>query len=745
MKHFKFLVFFCVFLFLNTPSLDAKEENSLQLQLTEISQLQNVEDMIGDFMLLKEEEGLVLIKKETFHIAIPADLSSVSLHIHPINGVFVFGLFEEYLMGFHVSNQGIIVSQEYLLDFPIVKNFEVHISDSIFLFGSCLFEDAIQTRLSVKSPVKGNLDVFLAQFELDLSHKSIHFYGGEQDEVFLGVQRTSDSFFMILSKDGISPGDFGNGGIFPNNNLGIVKLDTFGNIKDYIIVQSQIHNFASLFVDEEVFLFYDDKVLSFSFDLKLSEYVKLQDYTKRVFLGPNHEWFLITDSFEYKVYSNTFEESREYGGTEVLFDSLFLIGEGIVLRKNNTYYALDMFYLRNTQDISCSIIYCYEYKIATLVTDVFANFTMQADYTILQKNTHGTYILEELVMLSSGSNVTYQKELHILPERNIFEGGMYPMGYRLRFSGRAFIGEEELTNNAPLHYTGDIVIKFLGHQNTVEEIWITLQQIQHHFVEEEILFWDVGLQKPDNHFYFDFDIKNGVLHKLQINGIEYAIMKEEGLRHWIELTLDTSRNSMLLELEKITYQIGEVEYTQLLHQTIVLKIFRYSPQVEVFVQSGKEVNIQIQISDVDNTVRGLMIDTPFIESYQKEYLQYRFDIFVHAESTNSGWISLYLMYDIGKKEMCYIKLFDLQLHEAQGRVHIGKVEVIQKTQTYEQLNIQLPKTALHNFSAISVGPNTFELEDAQHTLYILIGVGVFMICAPIAYGIKKIYKQKRLL
>lgn len=714
-----FGVLACYFL-LYPVDLDAKTIEPLIVEKTLLRENVNLIEEVGVFRIIRKEGQLCLEKEDLSLYIFVEELKDIKLILQD-NFLYVFGTESQILVCYTFLLNGEFIQKEQLLDFLIYHTYQVEVGDKIFVFGTALSEEASMSQLKIKKAPQGKLEVFTAKYAQDLTLEVIDFFGGSGNEIFQGAIKFEENWWIAFQKDQVSSGDFGNAGIFLHQNLGMFQLNSENEILDFIVLQDQIEELVHFIFTDKIYLIYDDTILMLEEDFTQIKRVQFQETIQFAILNPNSTLFVFLDTNSLEVLDKNLNNKYEKPLLEIESKDLLKTKNTLYYNDSGDLYQMDVVLLENYENGSCSLSFCLEYSFSTKIISPFEEKLAESDTSFLRQNKHGIYTLFESLQLTSGYQLTLKKQITVYAERNITKDGVYPYGYKVLFSGRLWINNVEFIQNDPILSTGLLEVLSVGEETEETfQIYVSLDQTK--FEEDIIQVWDTTVDFKTKKVYIESNRMD--ITMLYVNGIYYEIQTDLFKKNYIVLENVEEPGLYLFHISG--YVTKEDEIFLAYNQTILLRVLKPYPKVEIQVHNEKEMQILLTIEDAYVTIRGIYIENDVTQENKTIILKDKLDLLWNLDKTLNGINSVYLIVNLGDKKETYVPLYQVELKGSTQTLHLGTLQVLQKTTSFEVLQIELKETNKAAFSRIMFGKEEIYIHEIDYKKTLLIGCVIFL-------------------
>ena len=596
-------------------------------------------------------------------------------------------------------NDGDIKLQKEVLDFKF-NNLEIKYNNKFYLVGSIKTSDR-------------EVDGVIIEFDSELNIERQKEFGGRLNDYFYKLEFFEDEFIVAGKKDVLTGGDFGNGGkrdgsifITSISNefeiLDIVTLEDNSSIigleyyKDYLTLVSEdaIYKFASNL----------ELVLSNVINEKTLEY-KIAFTNKLIIFSK--EKIIIYDWINFKMLTKI----------DLDFEIINLKKFPNILFINNNSY-LDIASLNNLKyvdEIYLDVIPSYE------IETMFGKATLIEEISEKPFNNliYGIYLRKLKYKSKFGLEFTVEFESKVNLEVNVTEGGIYPVGYNLHFTGDAYLNENPILNNYSIPTSGKYTLKLVGINN--EEYICNFEVVdeQIKFTEEQVIDYDI-ITKKDNYYYLSLSYSGNLdnIYSVIIDGEEYfdlVIDKEEKIL--------SVKMKALLESGLYYYVFDSICYEEAgnlrkhpVNKIYVVKVLEDIPNINLF--KIDKFNYKLEL--IDDKVTRYFYLTYFVNN-EEVFLKYPINnnkVNIPRILHNSK-IKLGICYDLGDKSYQKIELMELEYAEVNEN-SILEIELTKLEDNSKELNFKINKKNLETIKVMD--EVVFIKEVRSYEIYIIIGV-----------------------
>lgn len=503
-------------------------------------------------------------------------------------------------------------------------------------------------------------------------------FGGKLNDRFLKVDKDDKYLYISGAKDTLSGGDFGNGG---NSLTGFpfLILDEDLNIMKYVTFKDEVINWLnfndSIYVLTKNTLYVMDKELNCENCREISSLILFSKFI-------DNNTLLIIDETGLKFYDLTYLKIiKSFPYDDVI--SVITDYQSIYLRTNDKITKLNIYDIRS---------FDYETNSNELINEKINNLFNDIDLT--KKEITPTYdplVKGTYTVIYYYGEFTLEGKIIVPEEINITSGVIYPVGYRLKFTGVAYLNGVLVNNNHALMKTGDqelIIYDNLG-SPTKYEFYVSSNQIN--FNEESIKDYNLEV-KQNEEFTLSFEL--GVNEDLEIAKV-YVNDKET------PFTIDNDKLIIKLKesisgiynyhLQGIEYISSDKTYTLNLDINYTVKVLNPSLQVSANLTNDKKhILYNGNVDDVYNQVRGFKV---YLRGNGEEvvypYAVKTSDIVLRGLDDKSTYeITFTLDYALNDKDLEELELMTATIG-GKSDIRLGSIEIIQTGESLEKFQIAL--------------------------------------------------------
>ena len=513
-----------------------------------------------------------------------------------------------------------------------------------------------------------------------------YIFGGAENEYVEDGLFLNDYFYLIVKKDRLTKGDLGDGGENDSNYM-LVKIDKDGDIQNYITFKEQ--NYCDLNSWEKgteggISVAFISKIYTLSYDLDGDNCLQLPTQSifaslsiTKTYLSLDRENLIIGDYITNDIFEKIPIKAVNYLNLLVLEDNFYIIEDDVITK----------YEIYDTRDFidECN----YEYNIDTLnktVTGWYKIYEIQSwdSSPKFMGNINGTYSItfdygvEKLI-----STVT------VLEKCNVNSGLIYPLGYKLYFTGMAYLNDKPIYNNYTLTEAGEYSLSLTSASKEIRIIEFSVSSDQYKFQTE--IIGDTDLEVHCNESYsIKYDVTSDVVG-VSVDNTEYSDFSYSDNLLTINF-LENKSGVVAHTVDSITCQTGETTYMSEVGDKITVKVLKEVPTFSMEVtEDKKNLMFSYDVTDTDATIRyfrevidGCEYSTEPVSSYT---------IKLNEDSTNKNLIQIMMGYDTGCGDISEKQVLEL-VYSGKNASIIGDVNITSKETKLNSFEININKTSV---------------------------------------------------
>lgn len=645
------------------------------------------------------------------------------------NKVLLLLLEEENLQFFIYDNElNLITSGDIIRRGTLEFDFFIH-DGKLIIYGTVNNE----CDLTGENKKLGGNDTFICTY--DGTNFNIKFFGGTTDEWFKMGVSIDEYMYFYGYKNPLGEGDFGNGGrnsesLFLtkiNANLEVIEtkiLDCGGIINSiynydnyiYLIGERNVFyiNKATWEIEKDCF---DEEILFTNMsDNILSLFLKNRVYIKDV---SNYKYGFVSIDGE-----------------------IININNGIVVLKDGKYKKVDIALLYNYRNKTN-----YIDEEASLYT-LFGKCKQKENEFLprLDKQVYGEYKCYQNYETVGGIEIEYISNYEIEKEANVKNGGIYPVGYRILFSGKGYLNGNKVLNNYQITSSGDYILELFSNIGESYEIKFKVSSLQIDFIEKinksdmEILLGEKASIKFKVNFTEDVDFEC-----VQIDGENrYDIYYEENSKMiYIPLNEMLETGKHIYNIERVYYKINDTLYFLDINEKYSINVLQKN--LDSSVSEIAKEKIVFLCNDINLCARYFKI----IARTNNDEKVYSFpicsqNIVLENLSENRDYIvDVYLVSNNGGENDVDTLLFSLFMMDVNNNINLGKISLLKYQNSLEKFSFEFDKDILKNeLRNISINEKkVFENQMFEEKKYYLL----LFITFSISFALTLVFKKAKIV
>lgn len=584
-----------------------------------------------------------------------------------------------------------------------------YFNDKVYLFGQIeLYQD--EKFFVAKKTYFDSDDAFIVLLDEDYSFKQIGIFGGTLKEGFLDMRVNEQGYFLFGKKDPLSGGDFGNT-YGDKHSYYLAHLDQNFKLLSFITFREEEFLDYRLF-PEGIYVAMKDNIYFLDYSLELAYSLKIPSALRFGYFSYNYS-FIGINGLETNIcdLQNKKWTSFKLDNDDVL-QSVVIDEDSFLLKYQNLVKRLGIYdvtqfkdKIKNGED---------QGKISNMFWDLS-----------VQKIDYPEYF-NSLVCGEYKANFIYagfSKEGKVVVERevNIREGGVYPLGYRLLFTGVAYLDNVIINNNHPLLNRGYHELVLVNNIGEKEKITFYVDR-QMEFMEEKNRNFDIEVYPLE-----PFTLMLTLNCELETK-INYVIINKEKVE---TLAFNYPYLQITLEAQTVgthTYHLTKLNYNN--NQEIGLD---YCYRVRV-LQNDFSIRGHFQVEDDYLCYKGEVEDPykmgrfiKFIikkgeEEQEKSFSLSSQTIYFNNLPAKIDEIIIYFVIDEGGKEYREVKLFSFTVNE-ETNMRLGSIQIDKLEESLKAFSINIEKKKIQ--TVMCNDKIVYEKEEADYTVFkICVGIGI---------------------
>ncbi len=584
----------------------------------------------------------------------------------------------------------------------------------------------------------GLKDCFLIRLTEEFYIEDIRIYGGVLNEEFLDICFSDDYIYLSGKKDVLTSGDFGNGGK-TNGTIFVVRLDYDLEIINFVVLNDISSLVCLISFKDNIYLNSEDYL--YKLDYELENIISNKFKNKAI--------YMIEASFNKLI---VITNSKTYIYDIISLRKLFELDNTIDVK--NVRVLKDILYVQSDYnyyfDIACLEGIKYNDPINSFLSPTLnvetifgiSEFIEDISEVVYDPLIYGEYDRNLKYKNTFGMEFIIQKDFRVLMECNVSEGGIYPLGYNLIFTGRAYLNGESIANNYSISSSGNYNLKLIGNNGEEFSVNFIVDSKQINFDEVSICDYHV-ITHTDEVYYLNLNYKIdfGEIVSVIVDGVEHfdlIISKEDNVLS-VKMNPENNEGIKYYIVNSIKYK----EDDELIRSISIDRIFTVNVLKNTMKVDVKQKNINDYLFSLDdnNTARFFLVT--YI--YNNEEYNFKYPLASNKISLDGfdkfTTVYVQLIYDLGDKSYRKIDLMEVSLEGLSAGEFI-EIDVLKQEESLKEFMIKVANEKEINKILIN---NNIVYEKLEKDYYVHIVIGILLLLF-FGFGIYnfryKKYKQK---
>lgn len=672
-----------------------------------------------DFYIGYEENKELVIKTKNDEWIRKIDLLEVDI-FNIDNNLFIFSYVDNKLKVLVYNRDGLITLNKEILSESLV-NYKIFYYDKFYIIGS------IDT-------LTNQIDALMYIYDIKFNLLEKKNYGGRLNDYFFELVKVDDKLILAGKKDNLTGGDFGNGGKH-DQDIFLCLIDNENEIEKVVVLNDNSKIIGLKYIKDDIILVSENAIYKFNQTL---------DLIKSNEINLNSLYF--TNAYNNKILVFSFKKITVYDliSLKKMIEIPIDIGIEKIKEFNNILYINDKLYfdLANLENIK----YAKQvYKDITPVYDVSSifgscEFLEEVSEEYFSNLIFGKYQRSLKYKNIYGLEFIIDFESVVQIEVNVTQGGIYPVGYRLFFTGNGYLNNTKILNNYELTKAGDYLLKLVGKDNEEYEVSFQVSDKQVYFEDDIFLNYDV-ITKKNEPYYLHLKYSDSLsnIHSVIIDNEEY-----------FDLVIDLEKKLLSIKMKPLSdsgvlyHIINGIIYNDEIYRSVsvekvyVVKVLEDVPNYTVIKESNSSYLINFS---EDSVSRFFYVYYTFNgeEIIQKYPLNSSNIILMNLpESLN---IKFGVSYDLGDKTFFYFDLIEFT-YEMVKNNNILEVELVKSEEESKEFRLKVKDEKA--LKSVVIGEKiAYENIKKNYLLQIIIGIISFIMVTSflINFRIKKTKKS----
>lgn len=665
--------FYSLLILLAIPMCINIKTNAASVEVLTIHSSEDVVDQANDYKIILDEDEYYLKVNNEYHL-----IEGINPKIESIDDNIYLTFIKDGKLNLSIIEEGKTINlaeSVSLFDNTIFNGYEMRVDNNFIylIFNIDSFNDIRFKEIKSKKPYLDMKCVVVAKVNLQGTVVAINIFGGcKNDNVVSSV--VDNNILIVGRRDKQSGGDFGNAGTQKSSTF-LALIDSDLNLIEYRIIDKQfeVYNVSK---HQNYYVQLDNEVYIYDHDLTFKK--RYQCNSDKIIVSNNQ----IIYSFSNNQVVKTDVENNLYSITEIEstnIEDIRYINNSYFVKMNGSYCYLNILDLEN---VKYENIYDPNKEYSFNAYDLFGLITPKVECQVhFDPLISGNYTYDIFYDVHQFGHVYKTSKLKVLDEANVYEGRIYPVGYRILFKGIARLNGEIIANNYLLKNPGDYTLSIENVNGETKNINFSVSENQINYTERLNKFDDAYFVDEDITYSFSLNIpKEAEIESVIIDGENYndfKINKEESFR--LDLTFkNLPVGNHIKTIDGFYYSINEITYFYPLKEVICFSL--YGKQLDLkFTMINRDslddmLIAEYVIGDYDGIIRNLMCEVYSGSDTTVEKLPFGNVKLLGNNLHDISKISLYITYD-NKGSDEYVKLCDVEFSKNQSLDILGEVVV----------------------------------------------------------------------
>lgn len=681
---------------------------------------ESYEKRIENELFLKKEKGNYFLKQKEKEVKL--DINTQDFEIVTLGEyIYVIILENGELSKLIYDNRLNYIKSDVIIR-DGTENFKVEKSfDKIIIVGGT------NERNELTSENKGlrGIDGFVFCFNNEKS--DIRFFGGLTDERIIDCLIINDNIYVCGYKSPLGEGDFGNGGKY-ENSVFISKLNKDCEVEKAIVLNENNNIKSFISYGDSMFLLTDKSVYKIDESLKIDYKNK---YNETIVSGVINEIGIMTIAFENKLIIKDYHVNKYI---EIPIDGKVVeVRDSIKVNSGGENKIIDVI-----------LLYRYKNKLAKKYKDELAPIyslfgkceVLESKYSpVLNMQVYGEYDYTLNIMTKGKIETKIKTKYVIDKEANVRNGGIYPVGYRLRFTGKGFLNGNKIIDNYQISTPGEYTLELVGVGDERYSLSFSVSSSQIEFSEEmnknsdsEMFFSDKPVIRYKVKFSENININYVIVNGNKIDDVYYDNVIAT---LFIPVGDIEETGKHIYNIERVYYNIDNSVYYEDINELYTINIL--NDDVSVNVDEIDKSGIVFSCVDINACLRWFKI----IARNKKEEKVFTFPVdsqnllIKNLEKGTDYYFDVYIVSDIGGKNLSETLLFSMFLMEAEESVDFGKLNILKFERSLEKFSFEFGKELVkNNMRSIKVNDKiVFENQSFDSNKYVFfLAITFFVSC-----------------
>lgn len=572
--------------------------------------------------------------------------------------------------------------------------------------------------------------------EINKESWSVNYYGGIGNEEFLFIFKENENLYLLGRKDKITEGDFGNGGRY-ESNIFVSLLDGEKKLIDYKIIDRNKEIIGFEKIQNKIFIILSDEVISYDLLLNPLDFDVINHQIISYKLTA--DGILALFSQKNATIIDFFDEEKEVIDYNKIFKKVEVEDEYLLLIDEKNEYKGDILLMK---DYDSSDEYERGEKLFSLFgqcDEMDVSFDPFLDYQV-----YGEYITNIKYRTKGGVNFKIKTKYVVPEEVNITDEGIYPVGYRLLFTGKGYLNGQYIINNYQIANSGEYLLELVGANGEVKSFSFIVDEKQIDFIENNNIVCDIEINKNQK-FNIKMNLKLPIGHKVDsviIDGEVFDNIIYDSANEILFINMLGIQESGVYDynIEKLNLSGDSFTYSKKVNINVKVNV----TNDDLYLELGdyNDLKLVIDTNDYDNTARYFeVVLTNGKDEKNKKYPICNSDLLIDLDEEGLYNCEIYLVSDTGSSEMKRTLLVNSRVYGV-GRIKLGKILINKFTTSLERFAIEFNNEG--SLKEISINKEVvYENLKKNKNEYIFYSIGTFILSLIITILVKDEMRRKK--
>ena len=362
----------------------------------------------------------------------------------------------------------------------------------------------------------------------------------------------------------------------------------------------------------------------------------------------------------------------------------------------------------------------------------------------LDYQVYGEYIANIKYRTKGGVDFEIKTKYVVPEEVNITDEGIYPVGYRLLFTGKGYLNGQYIINNYQIANSGEYLLELVGANGEVKSFSFFVDEKQINFIENNNIVCDIEINKNQK-FNIKMNLKLPIGHKVDsviIDGEVFDNIIYDSANEILFINMLGIQESGVYDynIEKLNLSGDSFTYSKKVNINVKVNV----TNDDLYLELGdyNDLKLVIDANDYDNTARYFeVVLTNGKDEKNKKYPICNSDLLIDLDEEGLYNCEIYLVSDTGSSEMKRTLLVNSRVYGV-GRIKLGKILINKFTTSLERFAIEFNNE--ESLKEISINKEVvYENLKKNKNEYIFYSIGTFILSLIITILVKDEMRRKK--